>query len=202
MTFKFSFSWKPALMFLFALAASNGFADEIIVEGNLSAASPERSGMILAMGDEAALGNHKDSVTIRNNIFVANNFVGIAIGGNLRNVKIYHNTFYQNGRQGVTIYDDATISGIEIANNLFDQTTNTNCKANCSWYVPAHVEKGSRALGVTLSNNFYAPGPVLLVGTTDPSPSVGAAGFVNGAIGDFRLSAASAAIDRACCCQT
>lgn len=168
----------------------------VLVEGNLLAVSPERSGMIVAMGDEAALGNHIDGVTIRNNIFAANNFTGIAIGGNVRNVKVYHNTFYQNGRQGVTIYDDPTISGVEIANNLFDQTTNANCKANCSWYAPAHVEKGARATGVTLTNNFYAPGPALLIGATDASGAVGLPGFVNAATGNYRLAAGSAAIDK------
>ncbi len=168
----------------------------VLVEGNLLAVSPERSGMILAMGDEASLGNHMDGVTIRNNIFVANNFAGIAVGGNVRNVKIYHNTFYQNGRQGITIYDDPTISGIEIANNLFDQTTNTNCKSNCSWYVPAHVEKGARATGVTLANNFYAPGPALLVGVADPTGAVGLTGFVNGPLADYRLTPTSLAIDK------
>jgi Periplasmic copper-binding protein (NosD) len=168
----------------------------VLVEGNLLAVSPERSGMILAMGDEAALGNHMDGVTIRNNIFTANNFAGIAIGGNVRNVRVYHNTFYQNGRQGITIYDDPTISGIEITNNLFDQSSNTNCKANCSWYAPAHVEKGARAAGVTLTNNFYAPGPTMLIGVTDASGAVGLSGFVNAATGDYRLAAGSAAIDK------
>ncbi len=168
----------------------------VLVEGNLLAASPERSGMILAMVDEAALGNHMDGVAIRNNIFVANNFAGIAIGGNVHNVKMYHNTFYQNGRQGVTIYDDPTISGIEIANNLFDQTTNTNCKANCAWYTPAHVERGARATSVTLTNNFYAPGPALLIGVTDPAAAIGLPGFVNGPLGDYRLTSTSAATDK------
>jgi hypothetical protein len=167
----------------------------VLVEGNLLAVSPERSGMILAMGDEAALGNHMDGVTIRNNIFVANNFAGIAIGGNVRNVKLYHNTFYQNGRQGVTIYDDPTISGIEITNNLFDQTTNTNCKNNCSWYSSAHVQKGARAVGVTLSNNFYAPGPAIVLGAADTAAAIGTPNFVNTTSGDFRLSAGSPAID-------
>jgi hypothetical protein len=168
----------------------------VLVEGNLLAVSPERSGMILAMGDEAALGNHMDGVTIRNNIFVANNFAGIAIGGNVRNVKVYHNTFYRNGRQGVTIYDDPTISGIEIANNLFDQTANTNCRSNCSWYADAHVQKGARAVSVVLSSNFYAPGPAMLLGTADSAAAIGSPGFVNALLGDFRLAPGSAAADK------
>jgi hypothetical protein len=168
----------------------------VLVEGNILTGSPERSGMIIAMGDEDGIGNHIDGVTIRNNIFAANNFAGIAIGGNVRNVKVYHNTFYQNGRQGLTIYDDPTISGVEVTNNLFDQTTNANCKANCSWYGLAHVEKGARAVNVTLSNNFYAPGPALLIGSADSAAGIGIPGFVNAAMGDFRLATGSAAIDK------
>ena len=168
----------------------------VLVEGNLLAASPERSGLIVAMGDEDGIGNHIDGVTIRNNIFVANSFAGIAIGGNVRNVKVYHNTFYRNGRQGLTIYDEPSISGVEVFNNLFDQTTNANCRANCSWYADAHVQKGARAVGVTLSNNFYAPGAALLLGTADTAAAIGAPGFVNPATGDYRLATGSAAIDK------
>ena len=81
------------------------------VEGNLLASSPERSGLIIAMEDEGARGNHVDGVIVRNNLFVANNFAGIAIGGIVRNVLVDHNRFYQNGRQGVTIDDDLRANG-------------------------------------------------------------------------------------------
>jgi hypothetical protein len=168
----------------------------VLVEGNLLAASPERSGMIIAMGDEGALGNHIDGVTVRNNLFVENNFAGIAVGGITRNVKIYHNTFYQNGRQGVTVYDEASLNGVEIFNNLFDQSANTNCKLFCSWYEIAHIQKGARAQNVVISNNFYAPGPALIIGGQDSAASVGSPGFVNGPAGNYRLGAGSAAIDK------
>jgi parallel beta-helix repeat protein len=160
------------------------------------AAAPERSGLIVAMGDEDGLGNHVDGVTIRNNIFVANNFAGIAIGANVRNTKIYHNTFYQNGRQGVTIYDELSVLGVDIANNLFDQSANANCHANCTWYQTAHVQKGARAQNVTIANNFYAPAPPIVLGTTDSAPTSGAPGFVDAAAGNYRLAAGSAAIDK------
>ena len=120
----------------------------VLVEGNLLAASPLRSGLIVAMGDEDGNGNHIDGITIRNNLFVANNHVGAVIGSNVRNVKIYHNTFYQNGGQGVNIYDEPSIRSVEILNNLFDQTANTNCSSNCSWFPSAHVQKGARAQNV------------------------------------------------------
>jgi uncharacterized protein YegP (UPF0339 family) len=168
----------------------------VLVEGNLLAASPERSGLIVAMGDEDGIGNHVDGITIRNNLFVANNFAGIAVGGNVRNVKIYHNTFYQNGRQGITLYDEPSISGVEIINNLIDQSANANCRANCSWYQSAHVEKGARAQGVAAANNFYAPAPPVLLGATDSAPASGAAGFINAAGGDYHLAAGSAAIGK------
>lgn len=168
----------------------------VLVEGNLLAASPERSGMIISMGDEGARGNYIDGVTVRNNLFVGNNFAGIAVGGITRNVKIYHNTFYQNGRQGVTLYDESTLNGVEIFNNLFDQTANTNCKLNCSWYETAHIQKGARAQNVVISNNFYAPGPALIIGGQDSAASVGNPGFVNGPGGNYRLAAGSAPIDK------
>ena len=167
---------------------------DVRVEGNLLAASPERSGLIIAMEDEGGRGNYIDGIVIRNNLFVANNFAGIAIGGIVRNVRIDHNTFYQNGRQGVTIYDDARVNGITVTNNLIDQSTNSNCAANCSWYEPMHIQRGAKSLNVSASNNVYAPGPALLTGITDSAAKPGAAGF-GGAPNDLHLTSASAAID-------
>jgi len=168
----------------------------VLVEGNLLAASPLRSGLIVAMGDEDGKGNHIDGITIRNNLFVANNHVGAVIGSNVRNVKIYHNTFYQNGGQGVNIYDEPSIRSAEILNNLFDQTANTNCSSNCSWFPSAHVQKGARAQDVVVASNFYAPAAPIVLGATDSAPASGAAGFVNGAGGDWHLTSNSAALDK------
>jgi hypothetical protein len=169
---------------------------DVLIEGNLLAGSPERSGLILAMGDEGGMGNYINNVTIRNNIFTANNHVGIAIGPIVRNVRIYNNTFYKNGRQGVTIYDEPTINGVEITNNLFDQSMNANCLSNCSWYQDAHVQKGTRAQNVQVSNNYYAPGPTIVMGATDAAGMAGPAGFVNGGSLDFHLQDGSLAINR------
>lgn len=168
----------------------------VLVEGNWLASSPERSGLIVAMSDEGALGNYIDGVTIRNNIFVANNFAGIAVGGVVRNVRIYHNTFYRNGRQGITLYDEATVDGVDIVNNLFDQTSNTNCQSNCSWYADAHIQKGARSKNVTITNNHYTPGTPIVLGASDGAASTGDPGFINGAASNFDLAAASTAIDK------
>lgn len=167
----------------------------VLVEGNLLAGSTQRSGMILAMGDEGALGNHIDGVTVRNNLFVGNNFAGIAVGDNTRNVHILHNTFHANGRQGVTIYGLDSVDTVELRNNLFDQGPNTNCRADCSWYQIAHVEKGAAARNVTVVSNFYSPGPPVLVGAQDLAARSGAAGFVDAAAGNLSLRADSAARD-------
>lgn len=169
---------------------------DVLIEGNLLAGSTKRSGLILAMGDEDGMGNYIDNVTIRNNIFTGNNHLGIAIGPIVRNVRVHNNTFYKNGRQGITIYDEPTITAIEIKNNLFDQSANTNCLSNCSWYQDAHVQKGARAQNIQVSNNYYAPGPTMLMGVTDSLGTAGAAGFVNGDGLDFHLQDGSPAINR------
>jgi|GEM_PF-2986486 len=168
---------------------------DVLIEGNLLMASPERSGLIMAMGDEGNLGNHIDGVEIRNNLFVANNFTGIAIGSNVRNVRIEHNTFYQNGLQGITIYDDPTVHSITVTNNLIDQTANTNCKSNCSWYPVAHIDKGAAAQDISVSHNVYVPGPSIVLRATDDAPKTGPAAFADPATLNFRLGASSAAID-------
>jgi Right handed beta helix region len=169
--------------------------ENVLIEGNLLTASPERSGMIVAMGDEGKLGNRIKGIIIRNNLFVANNFAGIAIGGNVQDVRIEHNTFYANGRQGVTIYNDASINNVQVRNNLFDQSTNTNCQQNCSWYQEAHLERGAGAQNVVLEHNFYAPGVANILGAQDSSAQFGLAGFVNPQLLDFHLQDTSLAID-------
>jgi hypothetical protein len=170
--------------------------EDVLVEGNRLASSPERSGLIVAMGDEGQRGNHVRGVVIRNNLFVANNFAGIAVGGNVYDIRIEHNTFYGNGRQGLTIYDDASINGVQVRNNLFDQTSNSNCRQNCSWYEQAHVQKGAKAQNVVFEGNFYAPTPVKLLGMEERKARSGEAGFVNSKELDFRLSDTASAIDR------
>ncbi len=167
----------------------------VLIEGNVVSGSTQRSGLIVAMVDEDGRGSRVDGVVIRNNVFTANNFAGVAIGGNVRNVKIYHNTFHRNGRQGITVYDEPNVSNVEIVNNLIDQFDNTVCRTNCSWYSLAHVQTGSQAVGVVISNNFYAPGPAVVIGGVDSAPRSGQAGFVNATAGDFHLRVNSAAIN-------
>lgn len=134
---------------------------DVLIEGNYLASSTERSGLIVAMADEGSRGNVIDGVTIRRNIFTGNNFAGIAISGFVRNVRISRNTFAANGRQGVTIDDAATIDGVTITRNLFEQRANAVCRSNCSWYERAHVQAGAAATGVVVDGNYYVDGPIL-----------------------------------------
>lgn len=168
---------------------------DLLVEGNLLASSPERSGLVVAMGDEDGRGNHIERITIRNNVFFANNFAGIAIGDNTRDVRIYHNTFYQNGRQGITIYDTPSIDQVEIINNLFDQTSNGHCRNNCSWYEEAHVQIGARARRVSLAHNFYAMVAPKILGGSDATGISGDPKFVAPEGENWHLGSDSAAID-------
>ena len=168
----------------------------ILVEGNLLAGSTLRSGMIVAMADEGGLGNHIDGITIQNNVFTGNNHLGLIFGGIVRNVKVYHNTFSRNGRQGLYIGDEATLSGFDVRNNLFDQTVNAFCTSNCSWYQDAHIQRGVKAQGVSVVNNFYVPAPMMLIGATDPAGMAGSAGFVNGDGWDFHLQDSSPALNQ------
>ena len=170
--------------------------EDVLVEGNLLSASTQRSGLIVAMGDEGGRGNRVKGVVVRNNIFFGNNFAGVAIGGNVQDVLLEHNTFFGNGRQGLTIYDEASINGVQVRNNLFDQTGNTNCRQDCSWYEEAHVQRGTKAQNVVLEGNFYAPGPAKLIGLQFSSAKVGLAGFVNTTALDFHLTDSSAAMDQ------
>jgi hypothetical protein len=167
----------------------------VLVEGNLLAGSPLRSGMIVAMADEGSMGNRVDGVTIRNNIFTGNNHLGLMLTGIVRNIRVHNNTFYKNGRQGIYIGDDPAVDGVDIRNNLIDQTPNANCTSNCSWFQDAHIQKGAQSRNVAVSNNYYAPGPALLIGTSDAAPTTGPAGFVNGDALDFHLQDGSPAID-------
>ncbi len=165
------------------------------VEGNLLRGSTQRSGMIIAMADEGALGNVIDGVSVRNNIFTGNNHGGLQIGGIVKNVRIEHNTFSQNGRFGVAIYNEATVQGVTLTNNLIEQSDNAVCASNCDWWPLLHIDKGAASRDVSLGGNFYAPGPPLLRGISDPGARAGAAGFVNAASRDFHLTAGAAPID-------
>jgi len=177
----------------------------VLVEGNILKNSTERSGLILTMGDEDKLGNMIDGVIIRNNIFTANNHTGLILGDNVRNVKVYNNTFYQDGRDEIYVEDKQPKIGYEIRNNLFYHSKNSWCKSNCSWYPDGHLQfTGGSGKSVTVANNGYFPGAAAVFnGDGDgarsisvTNPVTGALQFVNPAAFDFRVKAGAAVINR------
>ncbi len=167
---------------------------DLVLDGNIVSGSTERSGMILAMGDEDGLGNVIDGVVIRNNLFVGNNHTGLVVNEHVRNVQIVNNTFYQNGRAGLYVASTPTVSGLTIQNNLFEQSPNTNCRSNCTWFSDAAIEVGGLAQSVSIGRNFYTPA-VVVIGGVDTDPRTGALRFADAAALDFRPLAGSAVID-------
>ena len=177
--------------------SANDFRREIrhvLIEGNLLKNSRLRSGLIIAMNDEGGRGNLIEDVVVRNNIFTANSHIGMVVIGEVRNVRVYHNTFFENGRQGINIAESAR--QVDIRANLFVQSENTNCLNDCSWYRRAHVEARPSA---NLRANGYFPGePAALGGVSDSaSVSGGSVGFVDSSAFNFNLEPGSEAIDRA-----
>jgi Periplasmic copper-binding protein (NosD)/IPT/TIG domain len=142
----------------------------LTIEGNVLTGSTERSGLILAMGDEGRRGNRIEHVTIRGNLLTANNHVGLLLGSNVSDVRITGNRFVQNGRQGLAIADDATVHDVLVSSNRFVQADNTVCRSNCSWYRLAHIEKGARATAVTIRGNRFGPGSPIVLGAKDVAP--------------------------------
>ena len=117
------------------------------------------------MGDEGHLGNRIVGVTIRDNVLTHNNHLGLTIGSNVAGVRIVGNRFVQNGRQGLDVADDATISGVLVSGNRFVESANPFCLSNCSWYALAHVQIGPHARDVRLAHNRYGPGrPIVIRG--------------------------------------
>jgi hypothetical protein len=125
----------------------------MLIEGNVLASSTERSGLILAMGDEGGLGNEIRGVRVLRNRLTANNHLGMVVGINVHQVLIQGNRFVENGRQGLHVTDDASISGIDIVRNRFVQSDNDVCTSNCSWYEVLPYEIGAAAADVTLADN-------------------------------------------------
>jgi parallel beta-helix repeat protein len=148
------------------------------------------------MADQGHYGNLIEKVTVRNNVFTANNHAGLIVQGSVRGIRIYNNTFYQNGRQGIQIVNDPAVDGVEIRNNLIYQSPNSTCASNCGWFPESHIQVGAAARNILVSNNSYHPGSVLVLGGADAGPVTGAVRFVNAAEGDFHLLAGSSVIDR------
>ena len=129
------------------------------IEGNILRSSKERSGLILAMGDEAGLGNVMERVVVRDNTLIGNNHTGMVVGSHVRDVTMEGNTFQENGRQGLALADDSTIAGIDIRGNTFVQTDgNGVCASNCSSYEVTHISVGAGA-HVSIAGNDTAHRP-------------------------------------------
>jgi len=151
---------------------------DVLVEGNILSGSRERSGMVLDMTDAGGYGNAIENITIRNNIFFGNNQAGVVIKGVTHSVSIYNNTFYQNGREGLYIDNSASISGIDVRNNLFYESQNPNCSTECDMPL-AHLQVGRQARNVTIAGNSYHPARAITIGISDASAVTGDAAFVN-----------------------
>lgn len=169
---------------------------DVLVEGNILKRSRQRSGMVIAISDSGGYGNRIERVTVRNNIFCDNNHAGLVIQGATSGVAVYNNTFYQNGRQGLYVDGSASINGVDIRNNLFYQSRNSNCSTECGSMREAHLQIGADARGITIANNSYHPGRVTILGGSDSNAITGEASFVNEAGQDFRLRGDSSAIAR------
>jgi hypothetical protein len=167
----------------------------VVVEGNVLKSSTQRSGLILTMSDAGGYGNVIDNVTIRNNIMAANNHLGLLISGVCRNIKVYNNTFYQNGRQAIYIENDGKINGVDIRNNLIYQSPNGNCNSNCDNVRQAHVRSGAAAQNVVINNNYYYPGLPVVLGGKDASAITGPVQFANEGALDFHVLYGSSVID-------
>ncbi len=126
---------------------------DLLIQGNRVGASRERSGMILAMGDEGGLGNRIEGVVVRGNRFAGSNHAGIVVGAGVGRLRITGNTVGDNGRQGVNVADDPTIRDVVISGNTIIQSPNRLCRSNCTWFAPAAVEVGARAREVVVTGN-------------------------------------------------
>jgi hypothetical protein len=167
----------------------------VLVEGNILRNSTHRSGMIVSMSDAGGYGNYIENVTIRNNIFTANNHAGLVLQGITRNVKVYNNTFYQNGRLGIYVEGDPKLSGVDIRNNLIYQSPNSNCSYECTGFPQAQVLVGAGARDVTLVGNFYHPSPAVVLGLKDASAVTGNIHFANASTLNFHVEPPSVTID-------
>jgi hypothetical protein len=167
----------------------------VLVEGNILQNSTQRSGMILAIDDQGGYGNNIENVTIRNNVFVANNHAGLLMQGAVRGVKVYNNTFYENGRLGLYVDDDSKIENLDIRNNAFYQSRNSNCSVDCGFFKQTSVNIGKSARAVTLSHNYYSRSNTIS-GTEDSTPVYGDIRFTNPEKLDFHILSGSVAINR------
>jgi hypothetical protein len=161
---------------------------DVLVEGNVLTGSRQRSGMIISVSDAGGYGNHVENIVVRNNIFAHNNHAGLLVSGAVQDLKVYNNTFFQNGRLGIYIENDAKIKNVDIRNNLIYQTTNSVCAVDCSFFAQVHTIVGTAPQNLTLSNNSYHPGAAHNSGVADKAPVSGAIRFADEAKLDLHLS--------------
>jgi parallel beta-helix repeat protein len=169
---------------------------DVLVEGNIFKGSRQRSGMVIAMTDAGSYGNHIENVTVRNNIFTMNNHAGLVVLGSSAGIAVYNNTFYQNGLLSLYVDSDPNINGVDIRNNLFFQSQNSNCSSECGNFREAHVQIGAKARNVTLAGNSYHPGKASVLGRMDSNPVTGDVLFVNESAQDFHIRQGSSVIAR------
>lgn len=144
----------------------------------------EQVGIQLTTGDGATGVPQANQNSIYRNVVWENGWDGIHFWkqspGEMRENRIYNNTFYRNGHQAILIgEDDQTVHGNIIRNNIFVDH-------------PLGGITGSAATANTISNNLFQQsgepiGADAVIG--DPL-------FLDADSGDFHLSAGSPAIDR------
>jgi len=158
----------------------------VIIEGNVTSHSQERSGIVLAAYDHARI----EDVIVRNNVAFDNPGAGIYIPGIVSNVKVYNTTLFGNREMALSIYGTTRdVMNVEIKNNIIDLTNRKGSNAE-------HVGNGRGNTSLILQNNLYWPKPIRLEKVSDSSPVIGDPRFVNPGEKDFHLLPGSAAIDK------
>jgi hypothetical protein len=165
----------------------------LLVEGNVLTGSTRRSGMIIAMADEAGNGNAVENIVVRNNIFAGNNKAGLQVQSILTGALIYNNTFYENGQLGMYVAG-GRVADVDVRNNLFVQGSGVPCEPEC-WYVRSHVQNAGAQPALVLSNNSYHGSAITISGASDASAITGGVSFANVAALDLRPLAGSTNID-------
>ena len=165
----------------------------LVVENNFVEGSRLRSGMIVDRRDNVRIEN----LTIRNNIFVRNNHVGLLIRKVDGTVTVFNNTFYNNGLQQLNLGEgsnDPVIVFADVRNNIFYHDNQQYCQSHCDWFDKVLVQVSPGVQSLQLSHNLYFT-DVETDGAEDDFPIAGDPQFQNPAAGNFALSGNSPAID-------
>ena len=165
----------------------------LVVENNFVKGSRLRSGMIVDRRDNVRIEN----VTIRNNIFVRNNHVGLLIRKVDGTVTVFNNTFYNNGLQQLNLGEGSNTPVIvfaDVRNNIFYHDNQHYCQSHCDWFEKMLVQVSPGVQSLQLSHNLYYT-EIEIDGAEDDFPILGDPLFQNPATGNFSLNANSPAID-------